>query len=524
MISGKIYTRDMLQNRPYYVIRFDARHEADGRSLPETTKWVAHNVSREFLDCNTELLIKSVKQIESLHIEHEALEIDFVLKDDGELVIGKIRELEAVVGMARPMSDKEFKDTKAYAKCNYLDFHHVLSDGSYCDTERILGTNPRPLEYSIYKELIDTGAWSESIKRLGYEGTTEEIIVKVGNKPYASVNNIVRALMPKDLDEMLKYKLENYYEKEIGQLKKSEKYFEQEIIISSYGFDTEEKLSKLIEKDFTVDEIGQIRKGLYGQVEELINQYDNISRDIDEDIETLSGIREKITEKKPYDENNSMKLFKYIEELIDAVKKYGMTNLIFTHRCMVIAQGFYKALANGESSHREILFNVSREFWENEKKTDEFKGIMDIRGRVQNNVHKKYVSKHKKEKPLSIAPDILMKYIEEAHIGLDPNRLSGFISGSIADMGKCIEEYTKCMGLISDIVIRLGDIMGIAYEDMSYLEIQDLLGYHSRDSYIQIINSRRRMYHAYTYIVLPNVICNVGDIDIIDNLDNMENI
>ncbi|MCM1170984.1 MAG: hypothetical protein NC393_02545 [Clostridium sp.] len=518
MISGKIYTRDTLQNRPYYVIRYDERYEADGTLIPETTKWVAHNVSREFLDCNTEMLIKSVKQIESLLVEHEALEIEFVIKDDGEPEIGKIRELEAVVGMARPMSDKEFKDTKAFAKCNYLDFHHVLSDGSYCDTERMLGENPRPLEYSIYKELVDTGAWSESIKRLGYEGTTEEIIVKVGNKPYASINNIVRALMPKDLDELLKYKLENYYEKEIGTLKKSEKYFEQEIIISSYGFDTEEKLNKLIEKDFTVDEIGQLRKGLYEQAEALINEYDDISRDIDADMETLSGIREKISEKKPCDEKNSMKLFKYIEEMIGAVKKYGMTNLIFTDRCVIIAQGFFKALANGESCHREIIYDVSRKFWANEKKTDAFKGIIDIRGRVQNNAHNKNVSKLKKEKPISIAPDILMKYIEEAHIGLDPDRLSKFISGSIADTEKCIEEYTKCMGLISDIVIRLGDIMGIAYEDMSYLEIQDLLGYHSRDSYIQIINSRRRMYHAYTYIVLPSIICNVGDIDIIDNI------
>lgn len=521
MISGKIYTRDTLQNRPYYVIRFDARHDGDGRLLPETTRWVAHNVSQEFLDCNTEMLIKSVKQIENLLVEYEALEIDFIIKDDGDLEIGKIRELEAVVGMARPMSDKEFKDTKAFAKCNYLDFHHVLSDSSYCDTVRMLGANPRPLEYSIYKELIDTGAWSESIKRLGYEGTTEEIIVKVGNKPYASVNNIVRALMPKDLDELLRYKLENYYEKEIGKLKKSEKYFEQEIIISSYGFDTEEKLNKLIENDFTIDEIEQLRRGLYGQAQALINEYDNISRDIDEDIEILSGIREKIMEKKPYEEKNSMKLFKYIEELIDAVKKYGMTNLILTDRCVVIAQGFYKALAGGENSHREILYNVSRKLWANEKKEDEFKGIMDIRGRVRNNAHHKNISKLKKEKPLFIAPEVLMKYIEEANIGLDPEKLSAFISESMTDTGKCIEEYSKCMGLISDIIIRLGEILGIEYEDMSYLEVHDLLGYHSRDSYIQIINTRRRMYHAYTYIVLPDIICNVGDIDIIDNIENI---
>ena len=62
----------------------------------------------------------------------------------------------------------------------------------------------------------------------------------------------------------------------------------------------------------------------------------------------------------------------------------------------------------------------------------------------------------------------------------------------------------------------MGDILGIAREDMSYLEIQDLLSYHSRDSYIQIIEMRRNMYHANRYLMLPEVIFDVGDIDVVD--------
>lgn len=77
-------------------------------------------------------------------------------------------------------------------------------------------------------------------------------------------------------------------------------------------------------------------------------------------------------------------------------------------------------------------------------------------------------------------------------------------------------EFTKSLSLILEIIIRLGESLGIAREDMSYLEIQDLLSYHSRNTYLQIIEQRRSLYRANTYLVLPEVIFGVGDIDVID--------
>ncbi len=46
-------------------------------------------------------------------------------------------------------------------------------------------------------------------------------------------------------------------------------------------------------------------------------------------------------------------------------------------------------------------------------------------------------------------------------------------------------EFTKSLSLMLDVIVKLGEVMAIPREDMSYLEIQDLLSYHSRDSYIQ---------------------------------------
>ena len=103
-------------------------------------------------------------------------------------------------------------------------------------------------------------------------------------------------------------------------------------------------------------------------------------------------------------------------------------------------------------------------------------------------------------------------------IGFDI-RPSDFIS-LVSDMKKNKAyfrfEFIKSVSLILDMIVVVGNLHGIDREDMSYLEIQELISYHSRDSYIQIIQSRRDMYHAYSYLVLPELIFNVGDIDVIE--------
>ena len=78
------------------------------------------------------------------------------------------------------------------------------------------------------------------------------------------------------------------------------------------------------------------------------------------------------------------------------------------------------------------------------------------------------------------------------------------------------EMLLSSISLILDMIAVVGELHGIDREDMSYLEIQELISYHSRDSYIQIIQSRRDMYHAYSYLVLPDLIFDVGDIDVIE--------
>ena len=106
--------------------------------------------------------------------------------------------------------------------------------------------------------------------------------------------------------------------------------------------------------------------------------------------------------------------------------------------------------------------------------------------------------------------------MDEAGIPVTPEKFIEFIKKATQNREYFKFEFTKSLSLMLDVIVKLGEVMAIAREDMSYLEIQDLLSYHSRDSYIQTIETRRRFYHVNSYLVLPEVIFDVGDIDVID--------
>lgn len=511
-------TRDILYNRPYYIISYfdenDDKRDKEGKPL-EHHKWVAHNALMEFVDDDFARLIKTVKSLEKLHEEYEALEIEFKLVD-GEVSISKVDKLKEIDDVPRVMSERDFNDTKSIAKCSYLDKHYMLSDNAIWNTIRLLGDNPRPFEYSVFRELTDMGTWNTVVKEMGYEGCSLDMIVKVGNKPYVSLTNLCAGLVPNGLDQMIKYKLENYYEQACIKCKEDGINFEHNALLSSFEFNIDSRLEKLKNYNFTEDEIIQIKDAMYAQTKYVVDNYEQKSCENFEKILLLRTKLEEILSSNPLKETNAMKLNKYISELVTDIRNYAVRDLIFEERCVSIAQKFYQALANEGKDNKAVLFSLSKQLWSNVRTKDNYKAVFDVRSRVQGVIKMRDELRGVPDVDLNVLEPMLEKGFADGKYGFDSHKLAEFIKNSIARDKTIIEIFINAVSLVTDMAARLGEVLGIAYEDVSYLEIPDLIDYHSRDSYIQVIHERRKMYHANTYIKLPSVIYNVGDIDIID--------
>lgn len=549
LLSGVIFTRDIIHNLPYYTITYDDNGSTDSvtSGAGGKTTWIAKNASREFLSDSFANLIGAVKEIEFIFDDIEALDIEFGIDSGNRIIIFQVRPLAAVIGKKSPLTDREFTDTKAYAKCNYLDTNHIISDMAFWNPAEIIGSNPRPLDYSLYRELITAKIWSEALIPMGYQEVSGELMQKVGNKPYISVNYTFDGLTPAGINAKLKDKLNDYYEEKLKKDKTAHDKIEFEIIFNSYDFSTKKSLEELKEKDFSKEEIEELSQALYEITRDAVCSYDDMVEKDRAALEEMTELRHEIRKSAPLTENNIMKLYKYVMELLESIKRSGTPQFSRQARCAFMARSFCRTLVErGYFSQGEMdsfmlsIPTVASEFERDFDKysqglmtREEFNsqyghlrlGTYDIRTDCYRQMYfdvgkstiRKNVREEKKAKTLD--EKRLKKALDDAGLGIEPQKFIAFLVESTQNREYFKFEFTKSLSLMLEIIIRVGDLLGIAREDMSYLEIQDLLSYHSRDSYLQIINERRNLYHANSYLVLPDVIFSVGDIDVI-NIDD----
>ena len=140
-----------------------------------------------------------------------------------------------------------------------------LSDMAFWNPSEIIGSNPRALDYSLYREIITHHAWNEGIRTLGYRAFNEDLMYQVGNKPYINLTYSYYSLIPASIPEPLALRLIQYYQTRLEEDLSAHDKSEFEIIFSSYDFMTEENSKRLLRYGFTEEE----RKLLVREVKKL---------------------------------------------------------------------------------------------------------------------------------------------------------------------------------------------------------------------------------------------------------------
>ena len=395
----------------------------------------------------------------------------------------------------------------------------------------IIGTRPRPLALSLYRELFTDVIWADQRVNYGYRDLRSHCIMKIfSGLPYIDVRVSFNSFIPKDLDDRLGNILVEYYLNELTTKPNLHDKIEFEVVWSCFTFDLSEQLKKLSGIGLSSDDQSKIFKSLTDLTKSILNPSSGL---LIQDIEKLNNLKVR------YSEIMHSKLSKIdkVYWLLEDAKRYGALPFAGLARAGFIAVQILTSLVRvgilSTMDYQKFMTSIAtvstrmeRDFCNLEK--EKFLGLYghlrpgtyDINSPRYDEKPDQYFDWIKsKARPaftdeFSLNADQRKKIdhrLKENSIDIDAAQLFSFIKSAIEYRELAKFEFTRNLSDALVLIEQIGKEISLSKDDMSYCDISSLREMHvsfSNDkSYLlRSSNNGKERYAETSKISLPPLI------------------
>jgi len=565
IISGVVFTKDIQHNRSYYVINYDESGRTDNVTAGASGQvaWFSKNATRNSVPQKWKALMDAVWELESV-LPDILLDIEFAIKKDESVVIFQVRPLAAGYKFRKSNDEAIAADAKHYASNDYLKRKHfgldMFSDMAFWNPAEIIGDRPRSLDYSLYQWIITRNAWNSGLVPLGYPAISKELMYEFGNKPYISVDLSFETLTPASIKGTTRKKLISFYKDKLKRKIALHDKIEFEIVLNCYRFDIDKPLDELLDNGFSKDEVMEIKNELHTLSNKLLKEYKAI---LTKDLSYLS-----LLECERMDVLNITNncydihiLSKCINTLLNAIVLYGTPQFSRQARCAFVSKALIASLVSCKyitdeeyNSFFESINTVASDF--DRDYNDFIKGNTDLElflskyGHLRagtynirsprydqmdlvSNIAIKSQTKEsvKTEDKINLSKETVEKaLLEHGFTDVTYEELIFFVKNSLEQREYFKFIFTKSLSLVIELIKKMGTIIGMEVNELSYLTIPDVLSaihYPTNDEvkiFWKLISGKRKNeYKKNNELILPSVIISERDFDFIENFDSRPN-
>ena len=542
-ISGVATTVDKETSFPYYCVDYSFSKDTstvtsgseNSNSFIYFSLYRKNKIKKKF--------IKIIKMLDELKriCKKEALDIEFIMGKNNKLYLLQARPL--VVNRKIKYNEKKLLLylNRLNLKIEKLQFRHhdllgkttvfgVMPDWNPAE---MIGIKPRPLELSLYQELITDHVWSEQRKSYGYRDlTSHHLLTSFFGTPYIDIRVDFNSWIPANLPKKISEKLVNYYVERYKQNLHLHDKIEFNIIFTCLTFNTEERLKILEKNGFSKKEIKIIKNCLKDITLKSFSEFNKNKNN----LKILTDKAKQVLDSKIY-------LIDKIYWLIEDCKKYGTYTFAGSARCAFIAIDILNSIKDAKiisDNEKEMFLNsiktVASEISEDFRKLTK-QNFLKKHGHLRPNTYditslnysegynlyfsKKDNFKKIKQKKFKFTKKQILqinKKLRKEKITISVENLIDFIRESIIHREYSKYIFTKNVSLVLDYLKILAKQNNISREDMAYININTILNMYYNLSHEKVedilrdeVKKNKNNYNFDTTLKLPDNILSGKD-------------
>lgn len=550
-MSGVIFTHDLTNGSPYYIINYDENSKktdtvTSGYGEESNNKLIIYRKGVKSLKSERfQKLLNCVLDLEK-KINNKYLDIEFAVDTDLKIYLLQVRNISTVSKWTinSKILDKKIKIDKKNLIKHFKRKNQILAQMPDWNPAEIIGKNPKKLSSSIYSNLVTNKSWAIAREKMGYSKVVNKKLMSLfSGKPYIDVRKSFYSFLPDKVNTKEKNKIVDFW---VEKLKKNpflHDKVEFDVAVTAYDFDIKKKLNNYLPKKISIKTKKKL-EFLYRNIFiKNINKNSDVSLNkISKKIDYLNLLQNKFFIGKSRKKNKEK-----VKLILKNCKKYGIIPFAQAARHGFVAKGLIDSMVRKKilSPKRSIelqkvVSTITSNFLEDINlvikkkmtKSSFFRkyghlrpGAYDITSKNYREMRNTFFEKSfiiKKNKfKLNIKEQSKINILlDKEKINLNHETLINYIIGSIElrEFSKFI--FSKSIDNIFRLLIEIIPKKLRNKETVSYFSINEIL---TDKANFELYLKRKNEYENNIKIFLPEVIKDTSAYDVIPYMFNVPN-